>query len=89
MTIKKELLLLSVVCCLLSVPGFSQKSDVTQLFQSTIPIEVKLSFAIKEVKKITADSIYTGTMLSYKNDQGTWDSLKVDLRARGNFRRNN
>ena len=89
MTIKKELLLLSVVCCLLSFSGFSQKSDVTPLFQSTSPIEVKLSFAIKEVKKITADSIYTGTMLSYKNDQGTWDSLKVDLRARGNFRRNN
>lgn len=47
MTIKKELLLLSVVCCLLSIPGFSQKSDVTQLFQSTVPLEVKLSFAIK------------------------------------------
>lgn len=47
MTIKIELLLLSVVFCLLSIPGFSQKSDVTQLFQSTIPLQVKLTFALK------------------------------------------
>ena len=89
MTINKELLLLSVVCFLLSTPVFSQKSDVTTLFQSTSPIEVQLGFLMKDVKKITDETIYTGTILSYKNDQGTWDSLNVDLRARGNFRRNN
>ncbi len=89
MTINKELLLLSVVGFLLSTPVFSQKSDLTTLFQSTSPVEVQLGFLMKDVKKITDETIYTGTILSYKNDQGTWDSLIVDLRARGNFRRNN
>jgi len=89
MSIKRKLLLLSVICCLLSTPLFSQKSDVSPLFQTTSPIEVQLGFAIKEVKKITDETIYTGTTMSYKNDQGKWESLNVDLRARGNFRRNN
>jgi hypothetical protein len=89
MMIKKEFPLLFVFLILIGNTAIAQKSDVTPLFQSTTPVEVKLGFSIKDVKKITNDTIYTPTMLSYKNDQGTWDSLNVDLRARGEFRRKN
>ncbi len=69
--------------------AFAQSSDVTPLFASKEPLEVKLGFAIKEVKKITNDTIYSPTVLHYKDASGKWDSIKIDLRARGEFRRKN
>jgi hypothetical protein len=79
------IVLLLVLSSMISVA----QDNVSPLFKSREPIEVKLGFAIKEVKKITNDTIYTPTQLSYKNSTGAWDSLKVDLRARGEFRRKN
>lgn len=67
----------------------AQKSEVTPLFQKENAIEAKMSFSIKDVKKITNDTVYTPSVLHYKNESGTWDSLKIDIRARGNFRRAN
>jgi hypothetical protein len=89
MTTRKLLFLLPLLVILCINTGIAQQSDVTQLFQSKDPVDVKLKISIKEVKKITNDTIYTPTMMSYKNNQGVWDSLKVDLRARGEFRRKN
>lgn len=42
---------------------------------------------MKEVKRSESDSIFFPSHLTYKNDQGQWDSLEVGIRARGNFRR--
>ena len=72
--------------CLLAI---GQSNELAPLFQDDKPISIKLSFSIKDVKKITNDSVYTATQLGYKNDQGNWDSLKADVRARGKFRRKN
>lgn len=69
--------------------ALAQSTDVTPLFASKEPLEVKLGFAIKEVKKITNDTIYSPTVLHYKDASGKWDSIKIDLRARGEFRRKN
>lgn len=64
-------------------------NEPTALFQSQEPLSIKLKFSIKDVKKNTNDSTYLESMLYYKNETTAWDSLKIDLRARGNNRREN
>lgn len=70
------------------IPGFlfSQKADITQLFMDETPLEIKLSIAVKDVKAITNDTVYTSYMMHYKTGN-VWDSIKIEVRARGNFRR--
>ena len=70
------------------IPGilFSQKKDVATLFSDEVPMDIKLSIAIKDVKAITTDTVYTPYMMHYKNGN-VWDSIKIEVRARGNFRR--
>jgi len=73
---------------LIFIPGvlFSQDKDVTKLFMDEAPIDIKLSVAIKDVKSITSDTVYTEYMMHYKNGNA-WDSIKIEVRARGNYRR--
>ena len=66
----------------------AQKSDLTTLFSSEDPLEIKLKFSVKEVKKITVDTIYTASVMHFKTGD-KWDSIPVEIRARGNFRRAN
>jgi hypothetical protein len=44
---------------------------------------------MKEIMKSTIDSVYFPTILNFRKDDGTWDSIPVSIRVRGNFRRNN
>jgi len=60
---------------------------VTKLFRSQEILPLKLSYSNKEVKRNTNDSTFIKTDLSYKQEDGTWKTFEVDLRARGNFRR--
>lgn len=78
------------ILILLLFHGFSfgqGKSDLP-LFSDDQAIEIKLGFSTKELKKEKADSVYFPSILHFRVPGGEWDSLKVDLRARGNFRRN-
>lgn len=59
---------------------------VSQLFLETTPLEMKLSYSNKELRKDTNDSTLIDTELKYKHN-GKWEQLSVRLRARGNFRR--
>lgn len=63
--------------------------ETTPLFSNQEPIQIKLKMSIKDVKKNTNDSTYLESMLYYKNNNDKYDSLKIDLRARGNNRREN
>jgi len=65
---------------------FGQKQDVAKLFLDETPLEIKLSIAVKDVKAITTDTVYTPYMMYYKKGND-WDSIKIEVRARGNFRR--
>ena len=85
----KAKLLLLILSLGSSLSGLAQKDNLTPLFQTQEPLALRLNFSIKEVKKIKNDTIYTASMLHYKNENGQWDSLKIGLRARGNFRRAN
>jgi len=82
---KKQLitLLLLLVGCL----SFSQSDQkISLLFQDMTPIEIKLSYSNKELRKDTNDSTFIDTEMQYKYN-GNWEVIPVSLRARGNFRR--
>ncbi len=84
-----KLLPIGIALFLLCIEARGQNKDVTLLFQNEKPIAIRLNFSIKEVKKITNDTIYTASKLSYQTEDGSWDTLNIGLRARGNFRRAN
>lgn len=78
-----------LLCSLLftiSSSAFAQEATVTKLFMDEAPLDIKLRIDMKAVKASTSDSVYASYMMHYKiNDK--WDSIKIDVRARGNFRR--
>jgi hypothetical protein len=78
-----------ITCQCLSLGAFAQRGDVTPLFQDEKPLPIRFSYSMKQVAKNTNDTVYFSSMLYYKNGKETWDSLKMSLRARGNFRRKN
>jgi hypothetical protein len=81
----KNLLLL----CLFVASGnilLAQKSKVTSLFNEEKPFDIKLKFSIKDIKKNTNDSVFMPSALYYKNQSGGYDSLKISIRVRGDYR---
>jgi hypothetical protein len=69
------------------------KSDSLEI-QSDVFLEsdilpIKLSYSIKEVKKETNDSTYIDSKLDYRLKDGSWQSLPIQLRSRGNYRLKN
>lgn len=69
------------------VDVFSQPAGVAPLFLEEGPLSMELGISMKQMKKSSSDTVYFPTLLRYKNEQGTWDSLRIRVRARGNFRR--
>jgi hypothetical protein len=69
--------------------GVAQENDISALFENQETMEIKFSYSIKALKKEKQDSVYFPSMVHYKVPGGEWDSLTMNLRARGNFRRNN
>ncbi|MBT8297485.1 MAG: hypothetical protein KJO52_04050, partial [Maribacter sp.] len=65
----------------------TKNESVTRLFQERSPLTIQLQFSTKDLKKNTNDSTYFKSFLLLKNEESTWDSLKIKLRARGNHRR--
>lgn len=63
--------------------------DVSDLFASPSILPIKLNYSNKEVNKITNDSTYVKTEISYRQEEGKWRTLNTEIRARGNFRRKN
>ena len=69
--------------------GEKSNEVTTALFQNQHPLSVKLKFSLKKIKNNTNDSTYVSSKIFYKNEAESWDSIKVNLRARGNHRREN
>jgi hypothetical protein len=59
------------------------------LFGKEQPLLLQLRYSNKAIKKDTNDSTYLQSMVWFKEADTPWDSLPLDLRARGNFRRIN
>ncbi|MFD2200159.1 hypothetical protein [Shivajiella indica] len=80
-----RLFLLWVVICH-GAFGFQNQA----LFESEDPIQISLAINISELKNSKSDTVFFGSMLLYRfNNQLPWDSIPVEVRARGNFRRKN
>lgn len=69
------------------------QSDVSKIssgvFSEAKILPIKLSYSINELKKETNDSTYISSELNYQSNDGTWKSLPIQLRARGNNRLKN
>jgi hypothetical protein len=73
---------------LISFAGFSQKAMKSDaLFSDQTPLEIKLGYSNKDMNRKTNDSTFIDTTLEFLQNE-KWSSLQVNLRARGNFRRN-
>ncbi|HMQ08112.1 MAG TPA: hypothetical protein PKC30_12490 [Saprospiraceae bacterium] len=63
------------------------QDKLSPLFNSQDPLSMKLGFVIKDFKKETNDSVFLVSDLEYMETDGEWESLSVNLTARGNFRK--
>ncbi|MDG1762005.1 MAG: hypothetical protein P8H38_01975 [Flavobacteriaceae bacterium] len=63
----------------------AQKSD--ELYKDQTPLEIKLGYSNKDLNRNTDDSTFITTPMAYLHE-GKWSEIEVNLRARGNFRRN-
>ena len=61
------------------------KSD--KLYKDQTPLEIKLGYSNNDLNRNTNDSTFIITSMAYLNE-GKWTEIEVNLRARGNFRRN-
>lgn len=69
--------------------SLDKDESTTKLFKNRDMLEVKLSYLNKDIKKETNDSTYLETDIYYKTNDGDWKNFGVQLRGRGNFRREN
>ncbi|MCL6258608.1 hypothetical protein M3O96_05880 [Aquiflexum sp. TKW24L] len=85
----KIVLPIFIIAFLFSISdSFSQeKEDVSKLFRSEEVLDLKLGFSFKDIKKSDKEQAVSQEWLYYKDKTGEWDSLKIDLFARGNFRK--
>jgi len=68
-----------------SIP--EQIEDSLDLFDDQKILPLRFNYSNKDLKRNTNDSTYIPSILSYQNDDEGWTSLNIDIRARGNFRR--
>ncbi|MBS4072286.1 MAG: hypothetical protein KGZ90_13195 [Algoriphagus sp.] len=64
--------------------GVSQ--EIEKLFDSEVPISMKMNFSIKEIKSKTNDSTYMDSEISVQTSSGSWETFPFEIRTRGNFR---
>ena len=82
---KKLIVLFQILfICSFSYGQKPLKSDL--LYADQTPMEIKLKYSNKNVKKKTNDSTFIQTDLNFMNED-KWSTIPVSLRARGNFRR--
>src|SRR4030095_8926664 len=81
-TAKTTAVILSA-CIFLQV---SAQENEDKLFKDIKPLDIALKVSIKEVKDNTGDTLWESDVLHYRNNQGTFDSVKMELRTRGKFR---
>lgn len=76
-----------ILCHITGTDILAQRAGVANIFRDEETLPIRLSISMKEVKKSMSDSTYFPTVLHYGNPDGTFDSIRIGIRARGNFRR--
>ncbi len=69
--------------------GTALGQEREKLFDSNVPISMKMSFSIKELKAKTNDSTYMDTEIAVESAPGSWETYPFEVRTRGNFRLQN
>ncbi len=81
----QKTILITILFSLAAAEGFSQlKKD--PLFEDQSPLHLALGISINEVRKSKEDSTYISHKLYYRTASGVNDSIKIDIKGRGNFR---
>ena len=83
MIIKKGIPFILFLLCRAQLNG---QTLTDPLFSEQVPLEMSLKISISSIKDAKKDSIYLTHKLYYRPSPGTYDSMNVDLKGRGNFR---
>ena len=59
---------------------------ISGLFSEDEIVPIKLSYSIKNLKRVTNDSTYFESVLGFQDKNGSWQNIPIKLRARGNNR---
>jgi hypothetical protein len=78
-----------IFAALLWIDTGAQNSSQPKLFQDEEPLSIRLEYSFKEIIKSNSDTIYFPSVLYYSSDNQHWDSVKIGMRGRGKFRREN
>ena len=81
----RAIFIVIILTMIVNCPSFSQ--ETTLLFQDEKPLDISFTAPLTKLKHEDEDSVYFASVLSYKRSDGTADSIRIGLRARGNFRR--
>ncbi len=81
---KNFFLLFLLLSSYLSVSA--QKAELSPLFSDNKPLNIKLELSLKDVRKETNDTTYMEGILHFEIPSGTWDTIDVKIRTRGDFR---
>jgi hypothetical protein len=57
------------------------------LFSTEAPMEIELATSLNDLRQAKSDTVFFESILRFKLEDGSWDSIRVELRARGNSRR--
>ena len=61
--------------------------EASALFNEESSLSLKLNYSKKDLLKFTNDSTYIQSNISYSENKGDIESMEVEMRARGNYRR--
>ena len=67
----------------------SAQQQTDSLFNSLTPLDIGITISIKEIQKSKNDTTWYSNKLYYRSPTQEYDSIKVELKGRGNFRLNN
>ena len=79
---------LSLAIILFTLFSHGQDMRTTALFQEKDPLAIGLSLSFRELRRQTNDSTYIPSILSFKHGD-VWDTIPIEVRTRGNFRKKN
>ncbi len=57
------------------------------LFSFDSHLEIELATSLNDLRQAKSDTVFFDSILRFKSEDGSWDSIQVELRARGNSRR--
>lgn len=71
-----------------SMMDSSGQQPTDSFFNILTPLDIAIKISIKEIKKSKNDTAWSGNNLYYRNQKQEYDSIKVEIKGRGNFRLN-